>query len=297
MKLSLCTYLRRGVGFLFPPLSQTHLERKSFLLRNPPTSLPATSLPWSGEITCLAGQTRKQTNQNSRANHSCMASHAPGQTNSCCCTELRGDPFHPTHNCSSASLHLPKHWIEAGLWIVGRLPFPVVGGGLWHWFQEWNPAGAAGSAGIWQGSVGTVMQVGEGAGGGPLGAAELLRHTGGEWWHWGLSESHGAGVGTWHPAGKAGILPEGQAALGTGLPIVSVLQPTYMWPTSSPACFPNINIWLQCPAKVTVDFSHVSQNNIPKDGHSLGRLLKIKLLCISLWSTGEKLGSVGGIGV
>lgn len=32
---------------------------------------------------------------------------------------------------------------------------------------------------------------------------------------WELSEGHGAGVGMWHTAGKAGTLPEGQAALGT----------------------------------------------------------------------------------
>lgn len=62
-----------------------------------------------------------------------------------------------------------------------------------------------------------VMEVGEGVVVATLVllvTAVLLRHTGGKWWQWGLSEGHRAGVGMWHVAGKAGTLPEGQAALG-----------------------------------------------------------------------------------
>lgn len=179
MKLSLWTYLRRGAGVFYLHCCKLILKENLFFLRTAPPSLPATSLSWSGEITCLAGQTRKQVCQNFRANHSCMVSYSPGQTNSCCCTGLRGDPFHPTHNCSSASLHLPKTggWIvdagktallSCGRWLVAlasgtgspRRCWPVQGWALWwRWVK---------------GMVVATLVL--------LVSAELLRHSGGEWW-------------------------------------------------------------------------------------------------------------------
>lgn len=72
-----------------------------------PTSSPATSLPWTGGKTCLTGQARRQINHDFRENPSWMLLYEPHQRNSCCCTGLRGDCFHPICICSSASLHPP----------------------------------------------------------------------------------------------------------------------------------------------------------------------------------------------
>lgn len=100
-------YFFKEGWWVFSPLFQSHLERKYLLLRIP--SYLHQPPPSHGQVGELVSQDKQEDRQNRISEQIVLVcSYEPSQTNSCCCTGLRGDHFHPTCFCLSASLHPPN---------------------------------------------------------------------------------------------------------------------------------------------------------------------------------------------